>query len=120
MYSATRPNPESKNISTIINRSGRSPRLDILMADHELQPYIHDAIVTVVRNVMQNGLLVEKKSSFVVFFKNHKRLHINRYFQDGGITWYGDMVVMKIGARVGQLVGLRTEDIPMSDFLARR
>lgn len=96
-----------KKIDTQTNKRGRSPRLDIIMSQHRLQPYIHDGIVT----VKYRG----KDYKFHFFVKNHVQLQPN--ITVGG--WKGDIVVMRKGKKFG-LVSMPSVLAPLADFAVRR
>ncbi|PPQ82858.1 hypothetical protein CVT26_008102 [Gymnopilus dilepis] len=87
-YSSTSPRPVMKKVQAQINGSGCSPRLDLIMSQHGLQPRTHDAVVT----VHHKG----KAHSFHIFVKNHKWLRKNnavRLLKAG--VWRGDILVMR-------------------------
>uniref|UniRef100_A0A8H7XNX9 Uncharacterized protein n=1 Tax=Psilocybe cubensis TaxID=181762 RepID=A0A8H7XNX9_PSICU len=89
-YGAHAERPVNKAIHTLQNTSGRSPRLDLVMGGKRLQPYIHDAIVS----ISNRG----KIAQFHVFVKNHCRLPPNRSIRRWRVrNWKGDIVVFKKG-----------------------
>jgi len=85
------------------------PGVEQLMSASQTQSYVHDLCIDV-----QDGSRV---FSFVVFFKNHAYLPLNRSLPDLGLK--GDVVVMRKGVR-GALVNMRERDRFLSDFLVAR
>ena len=78
-----------------------------------MQPYIHDAIVTIkYRRVT---------SIFHIFMKNHKFLRVNGIIARwaNAITWRGDILVMRVGNRE-PFVSMRGADASLADFAVRR
>jgi len=72
------------------------------MKELNLQPRIHDAVVT----VEVNGI----KNLFCIFVKNHHCLITNKVVEGmGGPQWKGDIVVMRKGEwPEDEVVGLHT------------
>ena len=102
-----------KGIHMQSNANGRVPRLDLILEENRLQPYIHDGVVTVV--------YCKKKSRFHIFIKNHKRLRPNKIVQgwNNGASWKGDILVMRKGL-VHEFVSLRGGDAALTDFAVKQ
>lgn len=114
LYPASSKRPVIKAIHTLCNAGGRTPRLDILLSQHQLQPHIHDKVVTVVRRGV--------RSRFHIFFKNHRHLLFNETLRrkiHPEIRWRGDIVVMRKGMRE-EVVNFRSGDIPLADFAVKK
>ena len=79
------------------------------MKEPNLQPRIHDGVVT----VEVGGI----KNRFHIFVKNHRRLITNEVIEGMGIPqWKGDIVVMRKGDRPeDEVVGLRPGDAQLID-----
>jgi hypothetical protein len=102
-----------KGIHTQKNANDRVPRLDLVLEENRLQPYIHDAIVTIIYR--------KKETCFHIFVKNHKRLKANRIvegWKNGG-SWRGDILIMRKGL-VHEFVGFRGGDAALADFAVKR
>lgn len=112
-YGAASRRPVFKAINTQTNSGGRSPRLDLLLSDNKLQPFIHDAIVVVVTR--------RTTSRFHVFVKNHRKLQLNGVVQrwNNGLSWRGDIVALKKG-RVHEIVNLSRRDVLLADFAVKQ
>lgn len=111
-YAAVAQRPVSKPVHTQTNVAGRAPRLDLLLSDNKLQPFIHDAVVTVVYR--------KKTTRFHVFVKNHVRLRQNGIIQRWtGAGWKGDIVVMRKGV-IEDFVSLRGGDHRLADFAVKK
>jgi hypothetical protein len=80
------------------------------MKEPNLQPRIHDAVVTVEVNRIKNR--------FHIFVKNHRRLITNEVVERmGGPQWKGDIVVMRKGERPEyEVVGLHPGDAQLIDI----
>jgi len=80
------------------------------MKEPNLQPRIHDGVVTV-----EVGKI---KHRFHIFVKNHCRLVTNEVIDGMGIPqWKGDIVVMRKGDRPeDEVVGLRPGDAQLTDL----
>lgn len=102
-----------KAIHTQRNANDRVPRLDLVLEENRLQPYIHDGIVTVIYR--------KKETRFHIFVKNHKRLRSNRIVEGwkNGANWKGDILVMRKGL-VHEFVGFRGGDAALADFAVKR
>ena len=102
-----------KGIHMQSNANGRVPRLDLILEENRLQPYIHDGVVTVV--------YCKKKSRFHIFIKNHKRLRPNKIIQgwNNGASWKGDILVMCKGL-VHKFVSLQGGDAALTDFAVKQ
>jgi hypothetical protein len=80
------------------------------MKEPNLQPRIHDGVVTVEVGGIENR--------FHIFVKNHRRLIINEVIEGMGVPqWKGDIVVMRKGDRPeDEVVGLRPGDAQLIDL----
>ncbi|KAF9065528.1 hypothetical protein BDP27DRAFT_1180507, partial [Rhodocollybia butyracea] len=64
-----------------------------LLSNHQLQPYIHDLMLT----IYYEGVL----HKFKVFFKRHKYLAVNQSIQHlGGGRMEGNVLLVACGAKV--------------------
>jgi len=84
------------------------------MKEPNLQPRIHDAVVT----VEVNGI----KNLFRIFVKNHRHLITNKVVEGmGRPQWKGDIVVMRKGERPeDEVVGLHTGDAQLIDIAVQQ
>lgn len=108
-YGAMSLRPVYKSVHTQANAQGRAPRLDLILSDNKLQPFIHDTIITVVSR--------RTTSRFHIFVKNHRQLQVNEVVQrwNNGGSWRGDIVAMKKG-KVHEIVNLSQRDVSLVDF----
>lgn len=85
-----------------------------VMAGMRIQPYVHDAIVTVRRG--------QRLYRFNVFLKNHRLLPINNTILASipGRRWNGDLVAMKVGEVVPGVVNMSRNDAQLADFAVRQ
>jgi hypothetical protein len=77
-----------------------------------MQSYIHDCLIRV-----HEGKHVY---NFRVFFKRHRRLHINQSIRrlSDDHTFRGDALVMRAGARdYNSVVNMRERDTILSDYV---
>ena len=81
----------------------------------QLQPYIHNCMVT-----LREGC---HKHHFMLFFKRHCRLLENRclktMIQGAATTIQGDIIIMRMGSKASY-VNLCTGDAKRTDWLMRR
>ncbi|KAF8874089.1 hypothetical protein BD779DRAFT_1451188, partial [Infundibulicybe gibba] len=112
-YNMSSRRPVLKAIHTQMNSTGRAPRLDIVFAQHKIQPYIHDAIVSVVHR--------NATTHFHIFVKNHCQLRPNKIIQrwSPARTWRGDILVMRKGVS-HDLVNLHGGDGALADFAVKK
>ncbi|KAF8963372.1 hypothetical protein BDZ97DRAFT_1919811 [Flammula alnicola] len=111
-YKATGARPIFKDIFVQANNLSRNPRLDLIMAEHRLQPRIHDGVVTIIHR--------RKETRFHVFVKNHCRLRQNESIRRWKNShWKGDVVVMKKGLS-DELVNLGPRDGHLADYAAKK
>ena len=110
-YGSTSPNPVTKKVTTQSNEHGRSPRLDLILSQHTLQPHIHDVVVS----VRHRG----KDYLFHIFFKKHKSLRKNNVIRVmKAKSWRGDILVMKKGR--AELVNMPASHANLADYAVKR
>lgn len=109
-YGSNSARAVTKGIHTQKNHSGRRPRLDLVMKERDIQPRIHDGIVTVEVDGFTHR--------FHIFVKNHRRLSVNSVIEGMDLpSWKGDIVIMRKGDRSeDEVVGLRAGDAQLVDF----
>ncbi|KAF8219485.1 hypothetical protein L208DRAFT_1339743, partial [Tricholoma matsutake] len=113
LYAAASPGAVLKAIHTQRNANNCVPRLDLVLEENRLQPYIHDGIVTIIYQ--------KKETCFHIFVKNHKQLRSNRIVKGwkNGASWKGDILVMRKGL-VHEFVGFHGGDAALADFTVKR
>jgi len=112
VFKASGNRPTTRVLYTQTNAKGRSPRLDLIMDDMKLQPYIHDAIVTVKHK--------KKSIRFHIFVKNHKKLPLNKSIRRWPqVNWRGDIIVMRKGKN-DEFVNIRSGEGVLADFVAKK
>lgn len=90
----------------------RYPYAENYMQNSQIQPYIHNCVVTV-----HEGINTYR---FMVFFKNHQHLPRNSCFVALRCSnLRGDVLVMRIGARFSY-VNMRERDTILVDWFMRR
>ncbi|TDL14238.1 hypothetical protein BD410DRAFT_734385, partial [Rickenella mellea] len=93
-----------------LRSSNRYLNPEFLFDDAAVQPYVHDCIIHV-----QEG---ETTHTFVVFYKRHVRLSINRAISS---PIRGDVIIARVGSRnKGCVVNMRGRDAAVSDWVVAR
>lgn len=113
-YGTAAQRPVAKTIYTQSNSTGRAPRLDLILQGKNIQPYIHDAIVTIVHR--------RTLTRFHIFVKNHRLLPCNNTIKrwNQARVWHGDIVIMRKG-NIQEFVSLRgKKDAPLADFAVKK
>lgn len=91
----------------------RYPLVEGVLDDMSIQPYVHNCSVSVLHK--------NRWSRYIVFFKVHRRLPVNRAVSLVARTRSirGDVVVMRIGVD-GRVVGMRHGDAVVADQIVTR
>ncbi len=93
----------------------RFPLAEGHFADAIVQPYIHNCSVIVLEK--------SQVHNFMVFFKNHRRLPINRSLRalQCEDALRGDVLVMRSASRnLASVVNMRGRDSVLADFVVKR
>jgi hypothetical protein len=90
----------------------RFPFAEAVLSDGKIQPYVHDAVVTVYEG--------SQTHRFRVLFRRHRRLPVNRSLSNG-TSFRGDIVIMRAGALdPSSVVNMRGWDTVVSDYMVKR
>jgi hypothetical protein len=112
IYLATKATPSSVKIHTRSLTTNpqldRSPSVESILEYSQLQPYVHDVLITV-----RHG---STRSHFRAFLKRHKRLPTNTTL---GIQ--GDLVIMRVASKnLQSVVNMRSSDSKLADFVVKK
>jgi hypothetical protein len=101
------------NVLTRLEPSTKSqyPLAEGFLDQANIQPYIHDCLVTV--------STPSRTIKFRIFFKNHCRLTANACWPPRAQTLRGDVLIMRVGVRA-MLVNFRPGDASISDRIIER
>lgn len=112
-YPASGRRPVYKTIHAQKNARDCVPLFDVVFAEKQKQPVIHDCVVTVVYR--------RRATQLHIFVKNHKRLQQNNVVRNWQIQhlWRGDIAVCRKGCRKA-FVNLRGGDASIADYAVKR
>ena len=82
-----------------------------LFEDRFIQPFIHEAHVT----LRDKG----SKHQFLVFCQNHLHLSVNTSIGRER-NWRGDIVVMRLGIKDPRVINMRTGDGARVDYMVKQ
>lgn len=91
----------------------RFPMVEEAMSGIQIQPYVHDVIVTV-----RHGRHI---CCFNIFVKNHRLLPFNQTILAliPGRQWNGDILALKVGKSVPGVVNMSQYDALLADFAVK-
>jgi hypothetical protein len=93
--------------------ANRYPYAESIFGDAVTQPYVHNCIAEV-----HEGTATHR---YMIFFKRHRRLQINRTITPAAAAFRGDAIVMRIAANNTSLVvNMRERDTIISDWVMPR
>jgi hypothetical protein len=101
LYPASGPKPKLVVIKTHCASGSRFPSTEMVFTGINVEPGVHDTIVT----VMVQG----QDLKFLVLCKSSTHLPVNQMIttSDPDANWHGDLLIMRIGSRAGGVVNWR-------------
>lgn len=107
--------PKSRPLALMARCDGhyRYPLVESVLGDMSIQPYVHNCSVSILHK--------NRWSQYIVFFKLHSRLPVNRSvsFVARSHSIRGDVAVMRIGFD-GRVVNMRHGDAVVADQIVTR
>ncbi|KIM35123.1 hypothetical protein M413DRAFT_14724 [Hebeloma cylindrosporum] len=101
LYPASGPKPRAVVIKTHCTSGSRFPSAELVFSDINIEPGVHDTIVTVAAQGQDLKYLVLCKSS--------TNLPVNQTIANSNpdVNWHGDLLIMRIGSRAQGVVNWR-------------
>lgn len=101
LYPASGPRPKVVVIKTHCASGSRFPSAELVFSGIDIEPGVHDTIVTVKSN--------SQEIKFLVLCKSSTNLPVNQTIANSepASRWHGDLLIMRIGSRAKGVVNWR-------------